>query len=144
MIITENFFEIEDQTAKLTNAVIESKVCTDFLHKKRMLESDEKAQQLRSSFTRAKEKFEKVEPYGKHAPDYKELQRAARKEKRALDMHPSVMEFRVAQTQLQGLLDEITSKIAQTVSEDIMVESGNPFFNRGKHGGCGNGGSCGC
>lgn len=61
--------------------------------------------------------------------------------KRALDLNEIVANYRFAETNVQTLLDTIGLKIAQLISEDIKVDAGNPFFERGKkHSGCG--GSC--
>lgn len=46
----------------------------------------------------------------------------------------------MAETDLQELLDEIGLTIAQTISDEIKVDAGNPFFETGGHSGCG--GSC--
>ncbi len=60
------------------------------------------------------------------------------KAKRALDLNEIVANYRFAETNVQTLLDTIGLKIAQLISEDIKVDAGNPFFERGKkHSGCG-------
>ena len=41
--------------------------------------------------------------------------------------------FRLAETDLQQLLDEVGQRIAQTISAEIKVDAGNPFFETGNH-----------
>ncbi len=60
-----------------------------------------------------------------------------------MDLDPRVADFKVAENELQSLLDEISKIIGHSVSENIKVPTGNPFFER-HSGGCGSGGSCGC
>ena len=55
-----------------------------------------------------------------------------------MDLDENVAEFRKAENDLQGLLDEVSIIIGHSVSEQIKVPTGNPFF--GSHssgGGCG-------
>ena len=85
-------------------------------------------QAIRQDFLRKKEAFEQIAAYGSYAPDHREKQRALRKAKRVLDVHPAVAEFRFSETELQGILDEMGIKIAHCISDEIKVDTGNPFF----------------
>ncbi|MDY4022475.1 MAG: YlbF family regulator, partial [Staphylococcus borealis] len=44
---------------------------------------------------------------------------------------------------LQNLIDEVVSKIALSVSQNVKIEAGNPVFKTG-HVGCETGGTCNC
>lgn len=138
MIYNEQLFAIEDQMDNLCEVLIKSATFQNYLTQKRLMYEDKKARALRSDFIAKKEAFDAVAVYGKYAPDYREKQLSLRKAKRALDLYPKVAEFRLAETDLQSLLDTIGSRIASTVSEGIKVDAGNPFFenNSGKGGNC--------
>lgn len=141
MIVTERLFAIEDQTECLISALLESDAVQNYKETKKAMYASAEVAQLQKAFLEAKSAFERVEAYGIHAPDFREKQRALRKAKRALDLNEIVANYRFAETNVQTLLDTIGLKIAQLISEDIKVDAGNPFFERGKkHSGCG--GSC--
>lgn len=139
MIVTEKLFEIEDQVETLVQAVVNSQLTQDYQANKQKMYASEDVMHKQKAFLQAKEAFERVEAYGIHAPDFREKQRAVRQAKRALDMSEEVAQFRLSETSLQAVLDEIGRTIASTISETIKVDAGNPFFEKGKHG-CG--GSC--
>ena len=140
MIVTEKFFELEDQTEKLIEAVLASDSLKSYkLNRKTMYEStDVRAKQKK--FFEAKESFERIEAYGTHAPDFRTKQRAVRQAKRALDLCDEVAEYRFSETTLQTILDSIGIEIAQTISSGIKVEAGNPFFEKRNGSSCG--GNC--
>lgn len=140
MIVTEHLFAIEDQTECLISALLESDAVQNYKETKSYVCFGGSCS-VTKAFLEAKSAFERVEAYGIHAPDFREKQRALRKAKRALDLNEIVANYRFAETNVQTLLDTIGLKIAQLISEDIKVDAGNPFFERGKkHSGCG--GSC--
>ena len=128
MIYNDHFFAIEDQVQRLVERLIESNSFQQYILNKIDMYRDQEVANLSQDFTLKKEAFDKISAYGKHAPDYRERQRALRKTKRALDLHPKVAEFRLSETQLQGILDEIILKVAATFSEKVIVNTGNPFF----------------
>ncbi|MCF1684916.1 YlbF family regulator [Tetragenococcus halophilus] len=138
MIYNEQLFAIEDQMDKLCEVLIKSATFQNYLRQKRLMYEDKKVRALRGDFIAKKEDFETVAAYGKYAPDYREKQLGLRKAKRALDLHPKVAEFRLAETDLQSVLDTIGSKVASTVSEGVKVDAATPFFenNLGKGGSC--------
>ena len=139
MIYNDHFFDIEDQTQRVIDQIFKSHSFKEYIAKKKEMYVD--VATIRQEFLDKKEAFDRIAEYGKHAPDYRDRQRGLRKAKRALDLHPKVAEFRLAETQLQGILDEIIIKIAATFSEDVIVETGNPFFEKGSSckGGCSHG-----
>ena len=57
-------------------------------------------------------------------------------------MLPVVMDYKSKEVALQNLIDEVVSKIAFSVSENVKIEA-NPFFKTG-HDGCATGGTCNC
>lgn len=140
MIVNESLFDIEDQTEQLIQTVLLSKNVKQYRNNKEGMKESEVVQEALSGFLGAKADFERIESYGSHAPDFRTKQRAVRKAKRQLDMCEEVAEFRVSETEVQDILDTISSAIAKTISEDIKVDAGNPFFTKGNNHGCG--GSC--
>ena len=53
-----------------------------------------------------------------------------RRRKRAYEMLPNVMDYKSKEVQLQNLIDEVLTKIALSVSENVKIEVGNPFLKR--------------
>lgn len=133
MIIDEALFSLEDQAFHLIDCIKNSQVFTHYVATKKRMDNCPEVKQLKQTFLREKECFERVADYGKFAPDYLEKQRTARRAKRALDFNEKVAQFRLAETDLQTLLDEISQRLAQTVSPEIKVDAGNPFFETGNH-----------
>ncbi len=133
MIIDEALFSLEDQAFHLIDCIKNSQVFTHYVATKKQMDNCPEVKQLKQTFLREKERFERVADYGKFAPDYLEKQKTVRRAKRALDFNKKVAQFRLAETDLQTLLDEISQRLAQTVSPEIKVDAGNPFFETGNH-----------
>lgn len=140
MIVTEKLFEIEDQTERLVQAILASKSVESYKQNRQSMYASKDVREKQKTFLDAKDSFERIEAYGNHAPDFRTKQRAVRQAKRALDMSEEVAEFRFAETEIQTILDLVGMAVAQTISDDIKVDAGNPFFEKGKHSGCG--GNC--
>lgn len=140
MIVTENLFIIEDQTEALVQEILASESFTKLKIARQQLQKSVETQKKQTQFLIAKQEFEQIEAYGKYAPDFRTKQRAVRQAKRALDLQEEVAEFRYAETNVQTLLDTIGQSIARTISAEIKVTAGNPFFEKGNQTGCG--GNC--
>lgn len=100
-----------------------------------------------NDFQRMKEQYEDVQRFGKYHPDYQTIMKSIRVKKRELDMNSKVSALRLAESDYQDLLDEISLLIGKTVSEGIKVPVSNPFFQSNSScssGGCSSGGSCSC
>ncbi|PLS16565.1 regulator [Bacillus sp. M6-12] len=146
MLATLERVDILSKADALANMVLESEVGEEYLLCLYKLRADREAQRKIKAFTQWKDLYEDVQRFGKYHPDYKRVNLGIREAKREMDMHPSIADFKRAETGLQSLLDEISSMIGRSVSPFIKVPSGNPFFETGGScgGGCGSGGSCGC
>lgn len=140
MIVTEKFFEIEDQTERLVQAILTSESIESYKINRQLMYGSTDVQENQKAFLDAKDSFERIEAYGKHAPDFRAKQRAVRQAKRALDMSEEVAEFRFSETAVQTILDLVGMEVAKTISDEIKVDAGNPFFEKGNHSACG--GSC--
>ena len=119
--------------------LLDSPLTNTHLEHRLAIETDAETAAKEKAFVSARDKFAQVEPYGKYAPDYVESRRRLRQEKRQLDMDPHVSAFRVSERELQNVLDKVTYSIAQSVSSEIKIDAGNPFFEFAQKG-CG--GSC--
>lgn len=137
------YVSILDFTDELGQMVLHSDVMEDYHQKKLTLEQDEEAQQLIKAFLNIKEHYDDIQRFGKYHPDYQSIMKDVRQKKRAMDMHDAVAEFKIAERNLQNLLDEISEHIAGSVSLEIKVpKEGAALSDSGC--GCGSGGSCGC
>ena len=139
MIYTEEVFAIEDCIEELCEQLVQSPVVQEHLNNRLRINRSSETKEREKKFMVAREAFERIEAYGKHAPDYTEKRRQLRQQKRQLDMDENVSAFRVSERELQEVLDRLTYEIAQSVSPDIKINAGNPFFEFAQKG-CG--GSC--
>lgn len=137
MIITENFFEIEDQTERLIQKILQSPEAVVYRERQAALYASPVATAKRAQFLTAKDEVEQMTYYGEYVPGFKEKQRMLRKRKRELDLDGEVAAYRLAETSLQHILDAVGLQVAKTVSEEIKVDAGNPFFeSKGCRGNC--------
>lgn len=133
LIINDAFFQLEDQNHVLIQAILASQTYNTYLQKKNQMNDCAEVAKLKKTFQVEKDKFERISSYGEYAPDYRQQQRKVRASKRALDLNEKVAAFRLAETDFQQLLDEISQRLAQTVSSEIKVDAGNPFFETKNH-----------
>lgn len=142
-MITEETLSILDEIENLSDMIIQSEVYQSYQHAKDYLENDDEAHLLYQAFLKSKDQYDDVMRFGKYHPDYKRIMMETRQRKRAYEMLPVVMEYKTKEVALQNLIDEVVTKIAFAVSENVKIEAGNPFFQTG-HNGCATGGSCNC
>ncbi|HZH58838.1 MAG TPA: YlbF family regulator [Metabacillus sp.] len=135
---------IVDHAEQLANWVLQSEVVKEYRQSYLILKNDKEAQQLIREFTKIKDLYEDVQRFGKYHPDYRKITKELRDVKRELDLNEKIANFKIAENEVQSLLDEISVQIGQAVSVHIKVPTGNPFFESSCGGGCGSGGSCGC
>lgn len=138
------YVTILDDAEELGRVVFGSEVMRDYLEKKASLEQDKEAQKLVKAFNDIKEHYDDIQRFGRYHPDYQEIMKKVRSTKRAMDMHESVAAFKVAERNIQSLLDEISEMIAFSVSNQIKVPKDGALLDDGGCNSCGSGGSCGC
>ena len=138
MIYTEEVFELEDEIDKLCDTLIQSELVKGFWEAKYQLKNNNETRIKEKEFVFAKESFEKIEAYGSYAPDYKEKRRALREKKRQLDLDETVASFKVKERELQDVLDTTVFDLAKSISPNIKIEAGNPFFEFAQKGCSGN------
>lgn len=132
MIINEELFALEDQAEQLVATIVKSKSFADYQKADKELKEDKEAQKLKAEFQQAKQTYEQVAEYGAFRPEVRDYQRAAGRAKRKLDFHEKVAEFRLQETNVQEILDSVCLTLAETISDEIKVDAGNPFFQTGK------------
>ncbi|WP_230499764.1 YlbF family regulator [Sutcliffiella rhizosphaerae] len=146
MIATVEHVEIVEKAEQLAKMIWRSELAEDYHRCLYNLQNDDVAQELIRSFEKMKEKYEEVQRFGKYHPDYRKVTLETRELKRKLDLHDTIHAFKEAEDTIQKVLDEISVLIGKSVSENVKVPTGNPFFDSLSScgGGCGTGGGCGC
>ncbi|MEK5169933.1 MULTISPECIES: YlbF family regulator [Staphylococcus] len=142
-MITEETLSILDEIENLSDMIVQSDVYQTYQYAKDNLENDDEAHLLYQAFLKSKDQYDDVMRFGKYHPDYKRIMMETRQRKRAYEMLSVVMEYKTKEVALQNLIDEVLTKIAFAVSENVKIEAGDPFFQTG-HNGCATGGSCNC
>ncbi|MBU8915399.1 YlbF family regulator [Bacillus sp. FJAT-29953] len=144
MLATSERVELLDYAEQLAKMVLESDIVEHYRICLYKMQSSRETQQKIQRFAKLKGLYEEVQRFGKYHPDYKNVMTQIRQYKREMDLDANVAEFKLAENDLQSLLDEISLHVGRSVSEHIKVPTGNPFFDNGHSSGCGGGGSCGC
>ncbi|WP_010631050.1 YlbF family regulator [Sporolactobacillus vineae] len=144
MIATTESVSLLDETDQLASMVIRSDVYQRYLASRSQVARSETAQHLIRQFKDTREKYDEVQRFGRYHPDFKRVIHLMMDVKRQLDMNPLIAEYKRSETDLNDLLGKISLQFARSVSDEIMVPTGDPFFDKLNHGGCGAGGKCGC
>ncbi|KGX84072.1 YlbF/YmcA family competence regulator [Pontibacillus marinus] len=144
MIATTETVEILDRCENLGQIVLQSDVYEQYIQAKEELEKDREAQRLIKGFQDTKDHYEDVQRFGRYHPDYNTIMKDVREKKREMDMHDRVATYKIAERNLQKLLDEISQIVAFSISEQIKVPKDGMLFQDSGGCGCGSGGGCGC
>jgi cell fate (sporulation/competence/biofilm development) regulator YlbF (YheA/YmcA/DUF963 family) len=146
LLATIERLEIQESAENLASQILQSDVAEEYRRCLYKLQSDKDTQRKVLEFNKMKELYEEVQRFGRYHPDYKRVMKEIRELKRDMDMDENVADFRRAEKDLQNLLDQVSVLIGRSVSENVKVPTGNPFFDSASAcgGGCGSGGSCGC
>lgn len=145
MITTLEHLDILDQSDIVSNIVQSSNEMNIYIEKERALRENEEAQNLIAEFNRMKDQYDEAQRFGTYHPDYNKIMKSVRSSKRSMDMNEYVAKFKIAERNLQSLLDEVSKLIASSVSSTIMVpEDGILAASGCASGSCGTGGSCAC
>ncbi|WP_147802509.1 YlbF family regulator [Alkalicoccus halolimnae] len=146
-MMTMTDLSLVHEAQDLSDLITSSQVFQSYIHVKRRVQDDRECQQKLLYFQELKEKYEEVQRFGKYHPDFRSITAEVREYKRQLDTDPLLAEFKQTEKELHELLSEISLLLANQVSPNIKVPTGNPFFDAQQSscsGGCGSGGSCGC
>lgn len=143
MLATNERIELLEQSEILAKMILDSDIASQYRICLYNLRESQETQKKISNFIKLKDLYEEVERFGKYHPDYKKIMVQVRQAKREMDLDTFVAEFKIAENDLQGLLDEISVLIGGAVSKNIKVPTGDPFFEHSScSGGCGSGGGC--
>jgi cell fate (sporulation/competence/biofilm development) regulator YlbF (YheA/YmcA/DUF963 family) len=143
MIATLEYVDILDRSELLGKMVLDSDVMESYNYSLQELNEDKEAQRLIKAFKDIKVHYEDVQRFGRYHPDYNDIMKKVRSVKREMDMNEKVATFKIAERNLQKLLDEISGHVALSVSEQIKApKDGGALTDSGC--GCGSGGGCGC
>ncbi|KPH71158.1 MULTISPECIES: YlbF family regulator [Bacillaceae] len=141
MIATLEYVEILDHSEKIGKMVLDSEVMEDYKKSRVALDEDQEAQALIKAFNDMKIHYDDIQRFGRYHPDYNEIMKKVRSTKRKMDMNDKVAKFKIAERNLQKLLDEISQFVAQSVSIQIKAPQDGAALTDS---GCGHGGACGC
>ena len=143
LLATTEVVDLIDGSEYIGQMILKSDVMFNYIEAKNTLANDTESQSLITAFHDEKEKYEEVQRFGRYHPDYSDVMKTIRTTKREMDMNEKVAAFKIAERNLQALLDEVSERIAYSVSEQVKVpREGALLTDSGC--GCGSGGSCGC
>lgn len=144
MLATIEIVDLLDKSENIGQMVLNSDVMTEYNKAKQVLAEDVEAQRLISKFKETKDHYEEVQRFGRYHPDYSVIMKDIRTVKREMDMNHKVASFKIAERNLQSLLDEISEVVAHSVSQQVKVPKDGALLSDGGCG-CGSGSSgCGC
>src|SRR5690606_12131839 len=147
MMMTSEWAIILDEADELSAMILNSEAVSQYRKAYQAVYSDPVLTQKIAKFNRMKEQYEDVQRFGKYHPDYHTIMKEIRLQKRELELDEKVANLKLAENEVQDLLDEISLMIGKSVSEAVKVPVSNPFFETTSSwstGGCGSGGSCSC
>src|SRR5699024_1300963 len=145
MITTLENLDIRDQSDIVSNLIKNSNELNIYKEREHILQINQEAQNLIKDFNKLKKRYDEAKKYGTNHTDYNKNMKQVRSTKRKMDMNEHVAAFKIAERNLQNLLDEVSKIIATSVSSSIMVpEDGMLAASGCASGSCGTGGSCAC
>lgn len=146
MMMTSEWAFIMDEADELTRMILSSEQVAHYHKAYEVVYTNDELTKKIAAFNRMKEQYADVQRFGKYHPDYHHVMKQIRVMKRELDLDERIATLRLAENEVQDLLDEISLLLGKTVSEAVKVPVDNPFFAQASScsGGCGSGGSCAC
>ncbi|QHJ70864.1 YlbF family regulator [Planococcus halotolerans] len=146
MIMTYEWVQIADSAEELSRMILQSEQAEQYRQAYHAVYDNKELADEITAFARLKELYEEVQRFGKYHPDYKDVMKRIRVDKRKLDLNEKVAELRLAENELQDLIDQVSFIIGRSVSEAVKIPSSNPFFSSDSScgGSCGTGGGCSC
>ncbi|WP_422123620.1 YlbF family regulator [Planococcus sp. X10-3] len=146
MIMTYEWVQITDSAEELSRMILQSEQAEQYRQAYHAVYDNKDLADEITAFARLKELYEEVQRFGKYHPDYKDVMKRIRVDKRKLDLNEQVAGLRLAENELQDLIDQVSFIIGRSVSEAVKIPSSNPFFSSDSScgGSCGTGGGCSC
>ncbi|KFZ26105.1 MAG: hypothetical protein KQ78_01670 [Candidatus Izimaplasma bacterium HR2] len=100
------------------------------LELKKIMENDPLIINLINDFNKCKVKFEEVSKYGKHHPDLKKVQLELASIKTKVFTNEIIVEYKKLEKEIQKILDDVSRKIAQSVSPKIKYPNEMGLINK--------------
>jgi len=146
MFMTYEWSLITDSADELSEMIIHSEQAKHYQEAYSAVYNNRDLAKQIYDFARLKEQYEEVQRFGKYHPDYQKVMKQIRVDKRKLDLNEQVAALRLAENELQDLIDQVSFIIGRSVSEAVKIPSSNPFFASDSScgGSCGTGGGCSC
>ncbi|MDR1568633.1 MAG: YlbF family regulator [Streptococcaceae bacterium] len=139
LIYNESLAEAEQILGRLVDEIKASPVFLNLKNAKRNFNNDSKLQEEVAAFLKARDLFLEQEQYIAFRPELKAEKLALIRRKRQLDMYQLVMDLKFAENEMQQLLDDVLSELAEVFSDKIELRTSNPiskFKKGGHHGKC--------
>ncbi|WP_407268098.1 YlbF family regulator [Radiobacillus sp. PE A8.2] len=143
MIATLEIVDIIDRSEYIGQMILQSDVMEQYNLERQALKDDKEAQRLINAFITVKEQYEEVQRFGRYHPDFNSIMKNIRSTKRDMDMNEKVASFKIAERNLQTLLDDVSEIVARSASEQVKVPKDGAILTDSSCG-CGSGGGCGC
>ena len=146
MIMTYEWAEITDFADELSQMILQSEQADLYRAAYASVYNDKNLADEIQAFARLKDQYEEVQRFGKYHPEYSRVMKQIRVDKRRLDLNEKVANLRLAENELQDLMDQVSFILGRSVSEAVKIPSSNPFFSSESScgGSCGTGGGCSC
>lgn len=146
MIMTYEWAEITDFADELSQMILQSEQADLYRAAYASVYNDKNLADEIQAFARLKDQYEEVQRFGKYHPEYSRVMKQIRVDKRRLDLNEKVANLRLAENELQDLMDQVSFILGRSVSEAVKIPSSNPFFSSDSScgGSCGTGGGCSC
>src|SRR5690625_7692838 len=100
--------DLLDRTDSFSELILQSKIVHEYIEARERMNNDPTAQRLIKEFNDMKVLYEEVERFGRYHPDYNKIMKNIRAKKRDMDMNEYVATFKVAERNVQRLLDDIS------------------------------------
>ncbi len=126
---------MDEKLLVLTESVIkeieETSIYKGYLESYEAVITCETVKPLSENFKNISEKYYEAKKYGKHHPDLKTYQIQFVEAKTALYNNDKVKRFKHFESALQDLLDQLTKRLAHTVSSRVKTDTKMNFIERG-------------
>jgi cell fate (sporulation/competence/biofilm development) regulator YlbF (YheA/YmcA/DUF963 family) len=124
---------------ELGDMINQSVNVSDYLYWKSQVEAHPEIQSLVKKLEAKKELFDETQRFGHFHPDFHAAKENVQLVEAQLESYQEVVNFKLAEKNLDDLLHQMSETIAFSVSDTIKVPSNDPAPK-----GCGSGGSCSC
>jgi cell fate (sporulation/competence/biofilm development) regulator YlbF (YheA/YmcA/DUF963 family) len=128
LIYDDQMIAIEDALDQLIQSIQNSQKFSAYQKAQQLLDEDVTAQKLITTFHGFQSRLQAIEPYGDYVPGAVTLKKQTLKAKRAMDFYPPIATYKAAQMAFETMIDTLSVALANSISDQIKVATGNPFF----------------